>query len=171
MHAGPMMALLYSDVYAPSGAYLRFQLLAFGSFAFLDVFFHALMAAGRYYHSAGILLALIPVAVLLNVLLIPPWGATGAVTALVVTIGLGAVAAAALTAWRYGSLVRLVTVVRVLVATALTALLGAQIVTTGFWVLVELALLLGVYGLILCLLREVGWDDLRPFALWQRGTS
>jgi O-antigen/teichoic acid export membrane protein len=150
--------------------YLRFQLVAFGLLAFLDVFFHALMAAGHYYHSAGTLLALIPVALFLNLLLVPPFGAMGAVTALVMTIGLGTGAATLLTARHYGSLIKLSTVGRVLAATALTALLGVQIAAVGFWVLAELAALLGVYALLLCLLRELGWDDLRSFALWQKGS-
>jgi stage V sporulation protein B len=170
LNAEPVMALLYSDMYAVSGVYLRFQLVAFGLLAFLDVFFHALMAAGHYYHSAGTLLALIPVALFLNLLLVPPFGAMGAVTALVMTIGLGTGAATLLTARHYGSLIKLSTVGRVLAATALTALLGVQIAAVGFWVLAELAALLGVYALLLCLLRELGWDDLRSFALWQKGS-
>jgi stage V sporulation protein B len=170
LNAEPVMALLYSDMYAVSGVYLRFQLVAFGLLAFLDVFFQALMAAGRYYYSAGILLALIPVALLLNIVLIPPFGPMGAVTALVMTIGLGTAAAAGLAARRYGSLIKLSTVGRVVAATALTAFLGVQISAVNFWVVVELAALLGVYTLLLCLLRELGWDDLRPFMLWQKGS-
>lgn len=170
LHAEPVMALLYGDLYATSGVYLRFQLVAFGLLAFLDVFFHALMAASQYYYSAGILLALIPLALLLNVLLVPLFGAMGAVAALVLTIALGTAAAGGLTARYYGSLIKLSTVGRVLAATALTVFLGVQISAAGFWVLVELAALLSVYALLLCLLRELGWDDLRPFALWQKGS-
>jgi hypothetical protein len=63
------------------------------------------------------------------------------------------------------------TIARVVIATALRALIGLQLSFGGIWLLVELSALLGVYGLFLALLRELDWQHLRPFALWQKKPS
>lgn len=166
--ADVLMVFLYSDAYGPGGIYLTLQVIAFAFSAFLDIFFQALMAAGKHYQSAGILVALVPLALLLNVALVPQLGATGAAISLVLTITLGAVVAAVLAYGRFGSLISLSTVTRVSVATALTAILGMQIPIGGPWVLVKFSVLPGVYIMLLSLLKELSWQDLRAFAMWQK---
>jgi stage V sporulation protein B len=169
-YAEPIMTLLYSDVYAGGGVFLRLQIMAFGLMAFMDIFFHALMAINKHYQPAGILLALTPVAWLFNSILIPKFGAMGAALALVLTL-LGGTVAAMLLAYRwYGPLMRLSTVARVTVATACMMLLGAHIPLVGPWLLLEFIVLFGIYMLLLWLLKEINREDLQSFAIWQKSS-
>lgn len=169
--ADALMVVLYSHAYGSGGIYLTLQVIAFAFSAFLDIFFQALMAAGKHYQSAGILLALVPLALLINVALIPQLGATGAAISLVLTITLGTVVAAVLAYRRFGSLISLSTVTRVSVATALMAILGMQIPIGGLWVVLKFSVLLGVYIMLLSLLKELSWQDLRAFAVWQKAPT
>jgi O-antigen/teichoic acid export membrane protein len=165
------MALLYSKVYAPGGIYLSLQLIAFCLMAFLDLFFHVLMAANKYYLSAGILLVLIPFCMLFNVILIPKFGAVGAACSLVLTMFLGMVIAMVLVCRLFGSPMKLTTLTRVIVVTALTMLVGSQISLVGPWLLLKFVVLLGLYALFLSLFKELSWEDLKPFAVWQKSLS
>jgi O-antigen/teichoic acid export membrane protein len=166
--AEPIMALLYSDTYATGGMYLRLQITAFGLMAFLDAFLLGLMAIDKHFQSVGILLALVPVALLFNVVLIPQYGALGAAASLACTMLCGTAVAAFLTYRQYRVLLSPLTVFRVMAATAGIILFGMKIDLTGPWLLVKLPLLLMVYVALLSLLQELSWKDLHPFALWER---
>ncbi len=163
-----VMVLLYSSAYAAGAAVLGLQLLAFGLFAFLDTLLHALLAAGQHYRAAGLLVALVPVAVAANLALVPRWGAVGAAAALATTIGLGAALAGARAFRRYGALIRAATLARVLAAALVVAALGTQISAGGLWLPVKLTALLGVYGGLLAALRELKWNDLSALVVWRR---
>jgi stage V sporulation protein B len=168
-HADAVVQLIYSSAYASGGIYLRLQLIASMLLALLNVFLgNALTAAGIYYQPVGVLLSLISLSLLLNFVLIPPFGAMGAATALVLTTSVGTIVAAVLAYRRFGSLVRLSTVTRVIGAAALMALVGQWIPGTSLWLLLKFGVLLGFYVLLLGLLREITWADLKAFALWQK---
>lgn len=171
LHAEAAMMFLYSDVYAAAGLYLSLQLIAFGLLVFLDIFLHALMAAGKHYQSAGILLALIPVASLFNLVFIPQFGAIGAATSLVLTIFLGTTIATICTYQRFGSLIPLSTLVRVSMATGFIVLISSKISIEGPWLILKLIVLIGVYTLLLIILKELSRQDLKALALWQKGTT
>jgi O-antigen/teichoic acid export membrane protein len=166
-HSETVMVLLFSEIYATGGIYLSLHLIAFGLTVFLDLFFNALMAAGKHDQSATILLALIPVALLLNVVLISHFGAMGAATSLVVTVCLGTIVGSVLVYRQFGTWIRLSAAARVILATALVALIDTQIPISGSWVLAKIVALLGIYFLLLGLLKELTWQDLNAFALWQ----
>jgi hypothetical protein len=63
------------------------------------------------------------------------------------------------------------TLVRVAVACVALAVLSKYLPLAGFWLVVKLGGLLLVYMLILALLRELTWVDLKPFALWKAERS
>jgi stage V sporulation protein B len=168
MHAEAVMALVYSKVYVAGGVYLRLQLIAIVLLAFLNIFTNVLAAGGKYTQSVGLLSALIPAAMLLNTGLIPQFGAVGAATSLVLTSGIGAGTGAILVRRQFGVLIRPSTVVRVIVAIALVALVGTQIPLVGAGLLLKFFALLGGYVLLLSVLREIKREDLRAFALWQK---
>ena len=167
-HAESIMTLLYSNAYTGGGVFLRLQIMAFGLMAFMDIFFHALIANNKHYLPTSILLTLIPAAWLLNSILIPKFGALGAAIALVLTLLGGTVTAMLLVYRWYGPLIRLSTVARVTAATACMMLLGTQIPLVGPWLLLEFIVLFGVYLLLLWLLKEISWGDLQSFAIWQK---
>ena len=166
--AGPIMAFVFSDSYLGGGPYLAWLLGAFGLFALLDTLLHTLIAAGQYYRVTGTILGLAPIAVALNWALIPSLGALGAAVGFFATLALGTVA----TFWwvyrQYGVPARFITITRTLLATALTALVSAQIEAEGWWLLVKLPGMLVVYVALLALLRELGTADLKPLAVWKK---
>ena len=167
-HAEAVMTLMYSNAYAAGRTYLCLQLIAVVFLAFLNLCMNALSAGAKYTQTIVILSALIPFALLLNLLLIPSFGATGAAISLQLMGALGAGMTAVLVYRRFGVLIRLSTVVRVMVATALMALMSAQFPIGGAGLLLKFVVLLGVYVLLLRCLKEITWDDLQVFALWQR---
>jgi stage V sporulation protein B len=168
VYAEPIMILLYSEVYEAGGIYLGLQIIAFGLMALLDAFFHALMAVEKHSQATKSLLTLIPLALLLNFLLIPTYGALGAAIALVLTILGGTLFAAFLTYRQFGTLISFITVVRVMIATTGMLLIGSQIPLTGLWILIKFFTLFGVYVGLLYLLRELSRQDFYPLTAWGR---
>jgi O-antigen/teichoic acid export membrane protein len=169
LHAQELMVMLYSSAYATGGRYLALLLIAYGLLPFLDIFFHALMAADKRYLSAVILLILIPGMVLCNVVLIPFLGPSGAAVSLAIVMAVGTAISAALAYRRFGPLMRLSSVLRVMVATALVSFISAQISIAGPWLMLKLAAMLGVYALCLNLLAEIGAKDWQAIMLWRKG--
>jgi O-antigen/teichoic acid export membrane protein len=169
LHAEEVIELFYTSVYAPGGLYLRYQFIAFAALPFLDMFFQALMVSGRYYYAASILLCLTPVALVCNVILVLQSGPLGAAIALMLTVCLGTLVAALLAYQRFGPLMRAETVARVMIAAALMTLIDTQIALVGPWLLLKFVVLLGLYIVFLSLLKELRQEDLKPFAVWQRG--
>jgi O-antigen/teichoic acid export membrane protein len=167
-HAETVMVLVYSSAYASGGIYLGIQLITFMLVAFLDLFLHALMAAGRRYQSASILLVMIALALPLNLVLIPQAGPLGAAAALLLTMSLGTAFVTGLAYWRFGPLIRKTTLARVLVATAAVGLIDAHLSVGDQWLLAKFIALVGIYALLLSLLRELGWHDLNALTLRRR---
>lgn len=168
MHATPIMSLLYSPTYAAGGVYLGILLGGYGLFALLDTLLHALIGADRHNLASALLLAILPVVFLSSISLIKLWGPMGAAASLLVTLGAGTGLAMIATYRRFRVLpVAPMTLLRVAIATAIVAFVGMRIETTGIAVLVELAGLSFIYLLVLVALREIGPQDLRPFAVWK----
>jgi O-antigen/teichoic acid export membrane protein len=132
---------------------------------------HGLMAAGKYYLAAGFLLVLLPLGVLGNLVLIPQYGALGAALALLAIILLGTIIAAVWAYQRFGALIKRASLLRITAATALMAWLSTQISLNRLGLLLEFAGCLVVYGLLLSLCKEIRWDDLKAFALWEKPGS
>jgi stage V sporulation protein B len=168
MHAAPVIRLLYTDMYAAGGILLAIQLAAFGCKAFFDLYIHGLMAAGKYYLPAGLLLILLPFAILGNLGLIPQYGALGAALTFLGILLIGTVVAAVCAYRRFGPLITRASVLRITAATALTALLSTQVSLTGFGLLCKFAGFLVTYGLLLSLFKEIRWNDLKALALWEK---
>lgn len=163
-----IMVLLFSETYRPGGDILRYQAIAFGAVAFFDILFHALMAAGALWQSAAIVVGLIPVVVTMSWILMGTMGAAGAALALAITMVAATLIASILTFRRFGTLVRPATVLRVAAATAIIGLISAYVSVVGIWLVLKLAVLLAAYLILLVLFREIGGDDLKPFAVWAR---
>jgi O-antigen/teichoic acid export membrane protein len=166
--ARAIVDFLFAERYGPAAEILPYQVFGFACLTFLDVFFHAIMAYGRFAYCAGISFGLVPLGVLLNVALIPLWGGPGAAIALLLTIAVGALIAAALAARQFGWLVMPATAIRIGVAALALIPLADAIPAQGVWLVPKFAGLLAVYLLILVLLRELTGKDLQPFAVWQR---
>ena len=169
--ADRVVTLLFGPGYAPAGDISRWQLLAFTLLPLLDLCFMALAAAGRPAYPAWFLVALITPAAVLCLVLVNSHGGGGAATAQAIVVAI-ATALAALATWRrLRTLVAPLTLLRVGCATALTALISAQISAVGPWLVAKLAALLAVWLVMLVLLREFTLANLKPFAIWHRGAA
>jgi O-antigen/teichoic acid export membrane protein len=171
VHAASIMELLYSDMYTSGGIFLVLQLAAFGCKAFFDLYMVGLMAAGKYYQPVGFLLILLLLALPGNLLLISQYGALGAAFAFLAIALLGTTVAAIWAYRQFGALIKRASVVRITAATALTALLSTQVPVSGLGLLLKFAGFLLAYGLLLSLFKEIRWDDLKAFALWDKPAS
>ena len=159
-HAKDVMTFLYSSEYAPGGVFLALQLAGFALWAILAVFCNSMMAAGRHYLTAGILIGLIPVAIGLDVVLIPEYGGLGAAASLASAQALGCLIMGALTWRRFGAFLDLGRIARIGGAAVLT-LAGSRFVPLdGNWILTKLLLLLSVYVLLLIAFREIKREEL-----------
>ena len=167
LDAENIMRLLYGAAYAPGGDILALLCGAFTVFTFLDIYFHVLMAYGRFAIGAAVLVGLIPVLALLNMALIPKFHGVGAAAATLAVLGAGALIAMALAYRQVGTLVRLKTVVRVSIAGLIVGVLSAAMAMTGPLLVVKLGGLALVYLFVLTITGEVSKDDLRSMALWK----
>jgi stage V sporulation protein B len=166
--AQDLMLLLYSSRYAAGASFLFPQVFAFALFGVAVVFREMLIARGNSYLLAGIALLHIPVALFLNFMLIPHFGAMGASTALAITGFLIAATTGFLVFQQFGSVIEPSTFLKVILATALMAVVSTQMPVAGLWLPLKYLFLSGLYALALALLGELTWYDLQPFALWRR---
>ncbi|HWP24697.1 MAG TPA: oligosaccharide flippase family protein [Candidatus Binatia bacterium] len=163
-----VLSTLFSKAYAEGHRVLPLQLAGFGVFALLDIFSHSLMAVGRRSFAAGTIVATVPLVWLSNYFLIPRFGPLGAATSLL----LGMAAAACVTgsmAYRYfGSVIRLSTVMRVLIAIVSVGLVSKAITVQGPWIVLKLGMLSSLYLVVLFMLGEITTKDF-AFAKKQTG--
>jgi O-antigen/teichoic acid export membrane protein len=158
--ASGVMTVFFSVEYAGGGRFLLLQLLAFGLYALLDAFAQSLMAVGRQWRTAGVLVGLVPIVWLGNLVLIPRLGPMGAAVSLAFGMLLGAGVLGLLARRRHGPLFHWPTLARVMAAGAVVGLIGRLVAVPGAWVLLEGAALAGVYLLLLWSLGELTVADL-----------
>lgn len=166
-----IMVAIYSQAYAHTGRLLGLQAAAFGALALLDPLLMATFAGGQHRRIVAFLGALIPLAVVVNVILVGRLGALGAALGLAGILGLGAAGAIALAVARFGAIVRVTTLVRVLIAILVVAVADPWLDLTGAWLVVKLALLGILYGVVLALSGEVSIKDLGAFGRWRTSTA
>lgn len=168
LHAAPLMSLLYSSTYEAGGIYMSVLLVGYGLFALLDTLLHALIGADRHHLASATLLAMVPLALFSSIGFIPLWGARGAALSLLATLGAGTAFAVMSIYRRFHVLpVAPMTLLRVAIATAIAVFVSVQFEATGIAVLGKLAFLSLIYLLALAGLRELGAQDLKPFAVWK----
>jgi O-antigen/teichoic acid export membrane protein len=169
--ANPVVTLLFGSGYSPAGSILRWQLIAFALFPLLDLCFMALAADGRAAYSAWLLAALIAPGAGLCLVLVNSHGGAGAAAAQAIVVAMGTALAALATWRRFRTLLAPLTLLRVGGATALTALVSAQIAVAGPWLVAKLAALFALWALLLVLLKELTLADLKPLAIWKRSAA
>jgi len=170
--AEPLMAFLYSQRYADGAVFLRLLVFAFGlSFTYLMTFCAVLIGSGAPYGAAGVALALVPCAAILNGLFIPAYGALGATIAVMLTMTLGAVVSGIFVRRRTGLRVASAVLKKVAVATAVMMIIAMQLRLEGPLLIPAYVALLGGYAITLAILGELTRDDLQPFVLWRRESA
>jgi O-antigen/teichoic acid export membrane protein len=159
LNASEVLSLLYSPAYAAGEHFLPLQLAGFGLFALLDAFSQALIAAGRRGFVVGGVVVTVPIVWLSNYILIPRIGPLGAATSMLLGLTI-ATALIGMMAYRhFGSVVQASTLLRVLCAVAVVGLASIASPVAGPLVLVKLAVLGGIYLLVLYMLGEITGKD------------
>jgi len=161
LNASEVLSLLYSRPYGAGQRFLPLQLAALVSLVLLDILEAALMAAGRRWSVAGILVATIPIAWLGNVFLIPLLGPIGAAISLLLGVVIATVTVGAIAYRCFGSLIRASTLVRVLIAAIIVGLLSIAWPMHGPLVVVKLGVLGVLYLVVLYGLGEITKDDFK----------
>jgi O-antigen/teichoic acid export membrane protein len=168
LDAEGLMVLLYSSHYVEGASFLRVLVCGFGlSYTFLITFCAMLIARGLSLLAAGITLTLIPLEVLFQVLAIPSYGGIGAAAAATLALTLGAVGAGIFVYRKMGALMVPAVLPKVVLATACIAGVWTLLESTGPMLILGHIGLLGLYALILALLRELTWEDLQPLMFWR----
>lgn len=165
--ADDLMILLFSNRYSEGASFLALQVFAFALFRIAHAFSEMLIARGSPYLAAGAAFLHIPLALFLNFILIPHFGAMGASAALLLTASLLASVTGFLVLQRFGFLIERSTFFNVILATTLMGLVSSQIAASGAWLLLKYSILLSLYGLCLAVLGELKRDDLKLLALWR----
>lgn len=162
MTAEDVMALVYSDIYSAGALYLILLIFGHGfMLTFLATFCAILTAKGEAYLAAFTVWALVPCGFLLNILFVPELGAIGAGRAKLVTGILGACFAGLLIYSRFGTLINIASIGKILLANAVVVLGALKVGGEGFWLLPKYFLILGSYIAVLILLKEIKKVDLR----------
>ncbi len=142
VNAGELMALFFSESYRPGGRFLALLILAQGlGFTFLGALQAILIGTGDAAIAARRIYIGLAIAVALNVILIPLYGATGAAIAAVLSFAITVLLVAQLVRRRMGVLLETRRALLALMASVLIAVAGWLIPATGLMVLLELTVL------------------------------
>lgn len=164
--ADTIMSVLYSGRFEEAGLYLRLIIWYALFVPFLDLFAAALNARGEPFLSARTLLLLLPGALLVNVLVIPTFGAVGAAVASS-AIGLAAAVLLGLLIYRrFGPLLTVRTVVTSSIALLLMVGLASRLSFPWPLLAVSYAGCLAAYIVLLLLLGAVTRQELASLAWW-----
>lgn len=140
VNAGELMALFFSESYRPGGRYLALLILAQGlGFTFLGALQAILIGTGDAAIASRRIFAGLAIAVALNLILIPLYGATGAAIAAILSFAIAVLLVAQLVRRRVGVLLETRRALLALLASVLIAVAGWLMPTTGPMILFELA--------------------------------
>jgi len=166
--AEALLTFLYSGTYATGTSVLPLQVFAFALFGIARTYGGMLIAQGSTHLATGLACLAIPLALGLNVVLVPPFGAIGAALSLLLTALFATVMSGWMLVRQFGCLIRFATLFNALAAAAIMGLIAPYIVLTGPWLVFKYLLLLGIYALTLLLLRELRSEDVAAVALWRK---
>lgn len=150
VNADELMALFFSESYRPGGRYLALLILGQGlGFTLLGALQAILIGTGDAAIAARRIFVGLAIAVALNLILIPIYGATGAAVAAIMSFAFTVLLVAQLVRRRMGVLLETRRALLALLASVFIAVAGWLIPAAGLMVLLELAVL-GIAYLGLC---------------------
>ncbi len=154
-NADHVVELLYSRAYDSATPILRLLILGIAMYTLLVVLCTIMSADGYPHRAFHISLGAAVIDVPLCLIFVPMWGAQGAASATLIASTLGVMAAGAHVLQRFGSIFPWRSLLRVAIAG--TAIFGLTLWwrSMGWMLLVELALLFGVYFFVLYVFGEL----------------
>jgi stage V sporulation protein B len=151
--------LLYSDTFAPAATPLAMLAVAFLFFSLINSLYNLLVAAGDTKRPLLGISLLTVMAGLLNVILIPKYGMTGAAAAALVTSITGVLAGSVVCVRRFGALISLRTGIKIATAACATLAVARLVPLQGAALPALYVLLVLVYAATLIGLREITCHD------------
>ncbi len=165
LKAGPVMELLYSSRYMAGARFLSILVFGIGLlYTFMTTLCAILIAGGLPAASAATALCLVPLGLCTGILFVMQGGAEGAALSAAITMAVGTLLAGILVRRSIGPVLLPSTLIRVGLATALMTIVGMHFDYRGLGLLVECALLLVFYLVLLGLLGELKREDLKMIA-------
>jgi len=158
--SGPIIQLVYSSRYLPAAAPLNILIFGVTFLTFFSVLAAVINGSGQPKTSMALACAILPLDFLLNLLLIPRFGLSGAAAATTLTSLAGVIGAALIVQKKFGALMSGASFLKILLSSAVFIVIPRLWPASG-WSLILYALgLFGIYLLLLVLLREITRDDL-----------
>jgi len=158
--SGELVDLFYSSLYSPAASPLAILVIGLGFLTVFQILTTIITASGRPKISMIIVLLLVPIAVSLNLFLVPIYELNGAAISIVVTSLLGLILAS-LYVWKdFKALVERRSFLRILLASLVVFYISLRIDFSGFFLILEYLGLFLLYLGILVLLKEVDRRDL-----------
>ncbi|MGH7450158.1 MAG: lipid II flippase MurJ, partial [bacterium] len=153
-NADHIVELLYSRAYDSATPILRLLIIGIAMYTLLVVLCTIMSADGYPHRAFHISLGAAVIDLPLCLLLTPKWGAQGAATATLIASTLGVMAAGTFVLRRFGSILPWGSLLRAAIG-GITIWVSSRLWASSGWVLlVEVALLFGVYFLVLYILGE-----------------
>jgi O-antigen/teichoic acid export membrane protein len=154
-NADHIVELLYSSAYVSATPILRLLIIGIAMYTLLVVLCTIMSADGYPHRAFHISLGTAVIDVPLCLILVPKWGAPGAATATLIASALGVMAAGAYVLKRFGSILPWGSLLRAAIGGMTILALSWLWPSSGWVLLLELALLFGVYFFVLYVLGEL----------------
>jgi len=159
--AGTVLEIFYSSKY--SGAESALSILLFGG-AFsiiLSVLASVIIGCGRPKVSLFFALILFPMDIILNLILIPIYGLSGAAISTTITFISGSIMAGTYIYYNFGALMEFLSFLKISLASAIVYIISIKYSITGILIFGEYIILFSVYFLLLLLFREIKKEDIQ----------
>ncbi len=162
VQAADIMELCFGISYRDGGPMLMVLIVAYGlAYTVMMTLCAVLIALDRAFWSARLTLLAVVVSAVLNLVLVPRYGAIGAGSAALLTMVATCIAAGLIVRSELAQpLIQAGVALRATVAVAVVAWASMAIVTSGALLILELAVLLAAYLALLWVLRVIGRDDI-----------
>jgi stage V sporulation protein B len=158
--AGPVIQLVYSPRYLPAARPLGILICGVTFLTFFSVLTAVINGSGRPRTSMALVCAILPLDFLLNLLLIPRFGLSGAAAATTATSLAGVIGAAVVVQRKFGALMSLPSFLRILASASVFIVIPRLWPAAGWNVILYALGLFGLYLLLLIALKEITRDDL-----------
>jgi O-antigen/teichoic acid export membrane protein len=165
--ADDLMRWLFSGTFQAGGPFVRVLVLYAISLPFIDLFASALSAKGKPYRGGLTLLLMIPLAILVNVVLVRRYGAVGAAYGSALAGLLSAAVLGVFVVRQFGRLMTFRTFANLAAATGLMIVAATQLGALDSLPALTIVVSLGVYAASLVVLKELSPNDMVHFAFWK----
>ncbi len=154
-----LVSLIYTESFAPAGQALQILAIGITIFSLFSVLSAIISGGGKPCITMLILLAAMIADIILNISLVPKLGITGAAWATTISSTIAFLISAAYVAKKFGALTSIKSVIRIILASAVTLAASSLFNFSGLLLIPEYAMLAGIYFITLFAAGEISKDD------------